>query len=133
MKVSYYDLLGMIKEGNIPQKIEVTVPCVNYSRTYFASYDGNEFNNYFLLNAKDGDENYDVYLANCFLESDMFNKCIEIPNDNFEDIEGLPKWITDYDKSCEVTKQEHLDSIYAEKIEALIKNQKKIIQILKNK
>lgn len=115
--VSYYDLLGMIKEGNIPQKLEVKLPCVNYSRTYYASYDISEFNNYFLLEVEDSDENYDVYLANCFLESDMFEKCIEILDDDFKDIEELDNITPIYN--------------YYITINSLIKNQKKIIEMLK--
>ena len=123
MTISYYELLGMIKEENIPQKLEVKLPCVNYSRTYFASYDINEFNNYFLLNAEDSDENYDVYLANCFLESDMFKKCITILDDDFEDIEELK--INMMSSECYIDQFEN-------KINQLIKNQKKIINILKS-
>ena len=118
MEISYYELLGMIKEGNIPQKIEVKLPCVNYTRTYYASYDGSEFNNYFLLEVEDSDENYDVYLANCFLECDMFKKCITILVDDFEDIEELTCGTFDFEKKT---------------INSLIKNQKKIIQKLKEK
>ena len=88
MKISYYELLGMIKERNIPQKLDVKLPCVNYSRSYFASYDEEEFSNYFLLKTEDVDENYHSYLSDCFLESDMFEKCITILDDDFEDIKN---------------------------------------------
>ena len=98
MEISYYELLGMIKEGNIPQKIEVKLPCVNYSRTYFADYDGERYTHYFLLEVEDSDENYDVYLADCFLECDMFKKCITILDDDFEDIEELTCGTYDFEK-----------------------------------
>lgn len=130
MKISYYELLGMIKEGNIPQKIEVKFSTLSYSRTYYASYDINEFSNYFLLEAEDGDEKYEVYLSNCFLESDMFDKCITILDDDFEDIEELNLDTDELLKNVVITQQ---DYVIEGKINQLIKNQKKIINILKTK
>lgn len=136
MEISYYELLGMIKEGNIPQKIEVKLPCVNYSRTYFADYDGEEYTHYYLLEVENADENYSCYLSDCFLESDMFNKCIEIPNDDFEDIlewgEGALEEI-ETKRNYKITELQKYICILMQTQNQLINNQKKIIQKLKEK
>lgn len=61
--ISYYDLLGMIKEGNIPEKVK---------------YDDNTYvwndRNYF-------ETELHTYLSNDIDEVDMFNKGVEIIED----------------------------------------------------
>ena len=113
--VSYYDLLGMIKEGNIPEKVY----WINNRKekiSYKADYDI-EFNCYFLENINEENEDIAFYLVENLLESEMFKECIEIPNDDFEDIE-------------EVTyKPRKIQNA----INSLIKNQKKITEMLKEK
>lgn len=136
--ISYYELLGMIKEGNIPEKIEVQLPNVNYSRTYYAEYDNENFTNYFLLEVEDSDENYDVYLADCFLECEMFKKCIRIleEDDDFEDIlewgEGALEEI-ETKRNYKIAELQKYICILMQTQNQLTKNQKKIIEKLKEK
>lgn len=109
--VSYYELLGMIKDGNIPKKV------IYKSRTYIWSE-----------NRRYREENGDLFLTDMD-EDEMFDKCIEIPNDDFEDIENIPfnNGMKEFaDVYCELEK-------YNYKINDLINNQKKIINILKSK
>ena len=77
--ISYYELLTMVKEGNIPQLLILhLVP--TKSVKYISDYDyvNSELIGYEILNDKDEDENYRYYLGDCFLESTMFDKVIEI-------------------------------------------------------
>ena len=74
--ISYYELLGMIKEGNIPKKIKLHM--CGTTRIYVADYDGEDFSNYWLENINDESDDFRCYLAECFLESDMFEENIEI-------------------------------------------------------
>lgn len=73
--ISYYELLKRIEEGDIPEKIRVHL--TNTPRVYKADYDGSDFSHYFIYDGEtDGD--YHHYLAECFLESTMFDLNIEI-------------------------------------------------------
>lgn len=119
--ISYYDLLGMIKDGNIPKTIKVQLHNVTYSKMYKAVYDGEEFTNYYLIGDEDG--NYKNYLIECFWEESTFDKCIEIPNDDFEDIEEIDLGV--------LNNQSEKNRAFKIKINSLIKNQKKIINMLK--
>ena len=87
-KISYYDLLGMIKEGNIPDKVYLYM--CNKKVAYIKDVDAvsKEFTGYMLDNPdKDQDDNFKYYLGECFLESNMFDECIEVVKDNiFESI-----------------------------------------------
>ena len=107
MKVSYYELLGMIKDGNIPKKV------IYKSRTYIWSE-----------NRRYREENGDLFLTDMD-ENKMFDKCIEIPNDDFEDIEEIDLGI--------LNKQSEKNREFKIRINQLINNQKKIINILKEK
>ena len=85
-KISYYDLLGMIKEENIPDKIYLHN--LNKKVAYIKDVDvvSNEFNGYMLDDPnKDQNENFKYWLGECFLESDMFKECIEI-KETFEEM-----------------------------------------------
>ena len=129
--ISYYDLLEMIKEGNIPDKVY----WINNRKekiSYIADYDI-EFNCYFLENINEENEDIAFYLGDNFLESTIFKECIEIPNDNFENIEK----ITIRDKTIGFPKGEwtarNMDIAFSIKINQLIKNQRKLIEMLKEK
>lgn len=77
--ISYYELLTRIKEGNIPPKIILhLVP--NKSVEYISDYESvnSEFIGYEILKDEEADENYSYHLGDCFLESTMFDKVIEI-------------------------------------------------------
>lgn len=78
--ISYYELLGMIKDGNIPNKIKLHM--CGTSRIYVADYDDEDFSNYCLENIDDKSDDFRCYLGECFLESDMFKEDIEIIEEN---------------------------------------------------
>lgn len=120
MEISYYDLLGMIKEGNIPEKVIYKEDTYIWKGKRYQKPDDGQF-------LSDMDENK------------MFDKCIEIPNDDFENIEEITSLIKPITQEL---KGElggvvaiYNSSIYElkDKINSLIKNQKKIINILKEK
>lgn len=86
-KISYYDLLGMIKEENIPDKVYLHM--LGKKVAYIKDVDtvSNELTGYMLDNPnKDQDENFKYYLGECFLESDMFDECIEVDKKLIEKI-----------------------------------------------
>lgn len=117
--ISYYDLLGMIKEKNIPDKV-YWVTNSKEKILFDAEYDFDEFSHYYL-NEENCRSAISNYLGENFLESDMFNECIEIPNDGFEDIE-------EFFAGAELDYNENAPEY---KINQLIKNQRKIINMLK--
>lgn len=89
--ISYYELLTRIKEGNIPQLLVLhLVP--NKSVEYTPDYDyvSDKLVGYEILNYKDEDENYSYHLVDCFLEGTMFDRIIEIVEEEKE-IEKLQK------------------------------------------
>lgn len=76
--ISYYELLGMIKEGNIPKKIKVHLTPVS-SRDYISEYDIDEsFTYYRLENEKEENDDYRFCLADCYLETTALDETIEI-------------------------------------------------------
>lgn len=78
MKISYYELLGMIKEGNIPVRIKVCL-VGNKKVVYIAEFESNyALVCYRIENEKEEDENYHYYLSECLIECSMFDKNIEI-------------------------------------------------------
>ena len=105
MKISYYDLLGMIKEGNIPEKV------IDRGDTYF-------------WNGKRYKSEIGIYLSD-FDEIEMFEECIEIPDDDFEDIEEIDLGV--------LNDQKQKNRVFRDTINSLINNQRKIINLLKNK
>lgn len=74
-KISYYELLGMIKEDNIPYKIELEL--AGKKRIYSKDIDFDGSFSYYDLVGKE-DEDFHSYLSECFLESMMFDKNIRI-------------------------------------------------------
>lgn len=74
--ISYYELLGMIKEDKAPNKIRVHL--TSEPRIYEAEYDGEDFNCYCLSKNSVEDGDYKCYLADSYLEGMMFDKTIEI-------------------------------------------------------
>lgn len=136
--ISYYDLIGMVKEGNAPGTIEVKL-CSGKAKTYIANYDVGEFSFYHLEFEDLEDDNYHYYLSECFLESSMFDKCITILDEEDEliDIEEFSiSYSLDYIdyKNIDVLKN-HLNKDFQtifDTLDKLIKNQKKIIERLSN-
>ena len=73
--ISYYELLNMIKEEKAPKEIKFR------GVIYKAMYDCcDEFSYYYIKNVKEIDDDCRDYLAECFLESNMFDKNIEVIN-----------------------------------------------------
>ena len=78
MKVSYYELLGMIKEGNIPERIKACL-VGNKEVVYIAEFETEDrLLCYMIENENEQDENYHYYLSECLIEYSMFDECIEI-------------------------------------------------------
>lgn len=132
--ISYYDLLGMVQEGNAPERIRVEV-VKGTSRVYTIEYDAGEFN-YYRLEDDLEDENYHHYLSECFLESTMFDKCITIidAEKEFADIDELS--IFEHNNSIETVKGawtgRNLDIVFGYVINDLIRNQKELIERINN-
>ena len=130
--ISYYELLTMVKEGNIPPKIILhLVP--NKSVEYISYYDyaDSEFIGYEILKDEDEDENYSYHLVDCFLEGTMFDRVIEIIEEEKE-IEKLKieqdtpnnYYIkNEYGTKCYLTKH---SKMIAEKVNKLIDEVKKL-------
>jgi hypothetical protein len=80
--ISYYELLEMIKNGNIPKVVnyKITGYIENYIE-YTAQYDGDTFTHYELTNHNREDENIRFFLNENYLESDMFDESILIIED----------------------------------------------------
>lgn len=140
--ISYYELLGIIKEGNEPKKIKVEI-VKGTSEIYKAEYDREDFSHY-LLDRPLQNENYRFYLSECFLESNMFDKCITILDEEneFEDIAEITcndekvelgtmiKWLGSPLNDNEVKICSAMDCLGVT-LNKVIKNQKKIIEKLK--
>ena len=74
--ISYYELLGMVKVGKEPKKINVKLCC--YNMNYIAQYDGGKFDYYRIEFPDSVDENYKFYLSECYLEHGMLEPTITI-------------------------------------------------------
>lgn len=131
--ISYYELLTMIKEGNIPLLLILhLVP--NKSVEYAPDYDyvSDKLVGYEILNDKDEDENYSYHLGDCFLESTMFDKVIETIEEEKEieklkieqDTPNSNYYIkNEYGTKCALTKH---SKMIAEKVNKLIDKVKKL-------
>ena len=131
--ISYYELLTRIKEGNIPQLLILhLVPnkSVEYISDY--AYANSQFIGYEILKDKDEDENYSYHLGDCFLESTMFDKVIEIIEEEKEieklkieqDTPNSNYYIkNEYGTKCYLTKH---SKMIAEKVNELIDEVKKL-------
>ena len=78
--ISYYELLGMIKEGKAPNKIKAHLN--SQPKIYVREDDLDDtFSYYGLEEEEKEDSDYHYYLAECFLESSMFvNTSLSCPN-----------------------------------------------------
>ena len=124
--ISYYELLTRIKEGNIPQLLILhLVP--TKSVEYISDYDyiNSEFIGYEISKDEEADENYSYHLGDCFLESTMFDKVIEI----IEEEKEIEK-ITIREKTIGFPNGEwtarNMDKAFAVKINELIDEVKKL-------
>ena len=124
--ISYYELVTMVKEGNIP-KLLILHLVPNKSVEYVPDYDyvSDKLVGYEILNDKDEDENYRYYLVDCFSESTMFDKVIEI----IEEEKEIEK-ITIREKTIGFPNGEwtarNMDKAFAVKINELIDEVKKL-------
>lgn len=76
--ISYLELLHLVKNG---RKIDLVELNLNCGKAYYrAYYDDGKFNYFGLSNKKREDVNFDYFLANSLLESQMFEKNIKIIN-----------------------------------------------------
>ena len=86
MKISYYELLGMIKEGNIPERIKACL-VGNKEVVYIAEFETEDILiGYMIENENEQDENYHYYLSECLIEYSMFDECIEIVKDELKEL-----------------------------------------------
>lgn len=118
--ISYYELLGMIKEGKAPNKIRVHLNST--PKIYVKDDDIEEYCYYILNNKEQEDENYKDYLMDSFIESMMFDKTIEI----LEEEKKIPENNFNYIYSCE---DEHIMANF-ENIKTTLKD---IIDYLQSK
>lgn len=77
--ISYYGLLSMIRENNIPVRIKLHLTR-SHPVIYKAEYEDGEFNYYYIENEEDKDQDYHFFLSDCLVESVMFINNIEILN-----------------------------------------------------
>jgi len=131
--ISYFELLVMIKSGNIPKEICVNLSSMFHPCIYKAIYDVDKFNGYIIADADNISENYKFYLSECLLESSMFDKCIEIVEDDImKEIELKNEDIVCYyDNSIHYMNTNKKDrEVYIKTLNQLIRNQNKIFQQL---
>lgn len=117
--ISYYELLGMIKEGKAPQRLRVHLT-TSTSKTYVRDDDGDTFSHYEIENGYDEDDDYHFYLAEDFLESSMFDENIEILDEkNINDkarfqYSQIPSWFEKKEliKAINENFEKHQKAIY---------------------
>ncbi len=97
-KISYYELLELVKNKQAPEEISVNLTG-NREVKYIADYDGLSFSHYFIENLDEKDGNYHHYLAENFLESGMFDRCITILDEKPKKIEELDLNIDKFEDS----------------------------------
>ena len=131
--ISYYELLTMVKEGNIPQLLVLHL-VQNKSVEYVPDYDyvNSELIGYEILKDEEADENYSYHLGDCFLEGTMFENVIEIIEEEKEiekikieqDTPNSNYYIkNEYGTKCYLTKH---SKMIAEKVNELIDEVKKL-------
>ena len=127
--VSYYELLGMIKDKTFPD--EVVLNMYGKSVTYIASYDSvdDSLICYEAKNKEDINCNFKFYLGECFLESSMFDKNLSyvikpkpIDKIHWEEKESLAGDLRDYQKQ----------EVLARRTEKLKKSLNEIIEKINN-
>ena len=81
-KISYYDLLGMVRSGDMPERLRVEI-LKGDPKYYRAEFDGEEFSHYYKEDFLK-EESYSIFLSECFLESGMFDNVIEVIDEDIE-------------------------------------------------
>lgn len=130
--ISYYELLGMIKEDKAPEKIRIHLT-PNTSKIYIRHNDiDEEFSYYGLLNEDEENEEYKYYLSECLLESSMFDKNIEI----IEEEKKIPEKIEIYvDEKGHYFIDKHCKKIYVgyDEINFMVEEFNQLIEYLQSK
>ena len=132
MKITIYELLGLVKDGKAPEKIKYR------NKIYFRSwcdYMGDEPIDEYYYDSEQNSWNDEL----CLKLDDEIEIIEEVEDKEYEDIEGInyyPKNKTEFQVDyyedgelkhfCLNKKQRY----FADKINALIRNQKKIIERL---
>lgn len=80
--ISYYDLLGMVKEGNIPKYVYYVDGMLGKHYLYESEYCRDEFMGYMLIGEEQKELGIYQYLGENFLESQMLKKKILIGEEN---------------------------------------------------
>lgn len=83
MKISFYELLGMVEDGNIPEIVEYN------GIQYKADYDNvdNSFLDYLIVDKKKINDSIHFYLGENILFSEMLIKNLLIPREKNKKIE----------------------------------------------
>ena len=77
--LTYFELLELVKHFKEPKKVLVKLTNDKTGRYYKATYDIDDtFICYVIENKNQENEDYKYYLSECYLESSMFNRNIEI-------------------------------------------------------
>ena len=71
--ISYYDLLTMLKDGNIPRYVKRHI--LHYSKLYEWS---EEDTTYLLHESEETDQNFTLYLIESYLDMTTLDKTIEV-------------------------------------------------------
>ena len=124
MKITIYELLGLIKDGKAPKKIKVTGNIYEYDEEFEFYYTKREKTNYRVLLGGLSEE--------INLIANAFNDNVEIldEEDEFIDIEEFKSFITNVGRVDETNIEEYIHTLFKQQT-ALINNQKKIINKLK--
>lgn len=117
MKITIYELLGLIKDGKAPKKIKVTGRIYEYDEKYDFYY------------TKSNKANYSVSLGGM---EDEINLVANAFNDNVEILDEEDEFIDIEEIKNEREELEWNETSPQYKINQLIKNQKKIIERLSN-
>lgn len=80
--ISYYDLLGMVKEGNIPKYVYYVDSTFEENYLYESEYFYDEFLGYNLVGEEQKELGIYQYLGENFLEPQMLEKSILIGEEN---------------------------------------------------
>lgn len=128
--ISYYELLGMIKEDKAPNKIRVHL--TSEPREYKMIFDCGECDYYELIGKEN--DNYKRFLADCFLESMMFDEKIEM----LEEKKKIPRKINKSYKirifnSSKPHKIDYDMEQLIEMVQDIYSKQKEIIDFLNSK
>ena len=108
--ISYYELLGMIKEDKAPNKIRVHL--ASKPLIYKKDDDTEEYCFYVLEDKEEENGDYKYYLMESYIESMMFDETIEIIEED--------KRIEKLDTDCLILGGKEMNKEFARKINEII-------------